>query len=85
MIRDYLVVGITEQFDDFLSVLDTLFPSYFNGISTAWQLQGEEITQKGATASKQYPSPANRAILTQRMKYEVDLYNIGKAQTKYSM
>ena len=30
------VVGITEQFDDFIAVLDAIFPGYFNGLISAW-------------------------------------------------
>ena len=29
-------MGITEQFDDFIAVLDAIFPGYFNGLISAW-------------------------------------------------
>ena len=29
-------MGITEQFDDFIAVLDAIFPDYFNGLISAW-------------------------------------------------
>ena len=90
------VVGITEQFDDFIAVLDAIFPDFFNGLISAWKaglfglqnfqnfsrkidiLEGEQITQKGATLTKSLPSNEARQELKKRMKYQIDLYNLAK-------
>ena len=38
--RSYLVVGLTEQMDDFFSVLEILFPTYFKNATHFWRKHG---------------------------------------------
>ena len=41
-------------------------------------LEGEQITQKGATLTKSLPSNEARQELKKRMKYQIDLYDLAK-------
>ena len=41
MEQKFLIVGLTEQIDDLFPVLEKMFPSYFKGITTHWEQQGE--------------------------------------------
>ena len=36
MVKNYGFVGITEQFDDVITVLEKLIPSFFDGLSEKW-------------------------------------------------
>jgi len=40
MDRNYLVVGLTEQMDDFFAVLQKIFPTYFTNITKIWRIEG---------------------------------------------
>ena len=44
MKEKFLVVGLTEQIDDFFPVLEKLFPAYFENISKKWNKQGDVCT-----------------------------------------
>mgnify|MGYP006944943195 CR=1 FL=1 len=37
---NYLVVGLTEQMDDFFVVLQKIFPTYFTNITKIWRIAG---------------------------------------------
>ena len=43
MSTNYLVVGVTEQMDDFFAVLQKIFPTYFTNITTIWRIKGTEF------------------------------------------
>jgi len=40
--KNYLVVGVTEQMDDFFVVLEKLFPTYFTNLTKFWRINGME-------------------------------------------
>ena len=40
VIKNYLVVGITSEFEDFLSVLEKLLPEFFTGASEIYKQPG---------------------------------------------
>ena len=39
--KHYLIVGITEQIDDFVTVLEKVFPTYFKGLNHVWIINGK--------------------------------------------
>ena len=41
---NYLVVGVTEEFQDFLSVLEKLLPDFFTGVLQLYKAPGEYIS-----------------------------------------
>ena len=43
VVQDYLVVGVVEEFDDFVKVLEILIPSFFRGAYAKWKSPGIEI------------------------------------------
>ena len=40
LLNEYFFVGITEQFDDVVTMLEKLIPSYFSGLSQKWLALG---------------------------------------------
>ena len=42
--RNYVVVGVTEQFGDFIGALEHLLPTYFKGANHFYQLSGKNVS-----------------------------------------
>ena len=40
VIKNYLVVGVTEEMDDFLFVLENLLPEFFKGVLNMYKAPG---------------------------------------------
>ena len=40
MEKNFLIVGITEQIDDFFAVIEKVFPTYFTNITAVWRSEG---------------------------------------------
>ena len=40
MLEYYFLVGITEQFEDMVTLLENLIPFYFNGLTQSWKELG---------------------------------------------
>ena len=38
--HNYLVVGVTEQMDDFFTTLEKIFPRYFKDVTQSWRITG---------------------------------------------
>lgn len=41
VIRNYLVVGVTEELEDFLFVLEKLLPEFFSGVLNIYRTPGQ--------------------------------------------
>jgi len=78
---NYLVVGVTEELQDFLSVLEKLLPDFFTGVLELYKAPGD-VLQKGMTttktANKKGPSPKVAAIVKKHLEIEYDFYNFVK-------
>ena len=43
VIRNYLVVGVTEELEDFLFVLEKLLPEFFSGVLNIYRTPGQWV------------------------------------------
>ncbi|RUS72716.1 hypothetical protein EGW08_019514 [Elysia chlorotica] len=76
--RHYLVVGITEDFDSFLSVLETILPRFYRGA----RLIGAQNRIVRRTARKIPPLPETRKQLEASKIYrmEREFYDFARAK-----
>ncbi|XP_043924868.1 uronyl 2-sulfotransferase [Protopterus annectens] len=71
----FLLVGILEELEDVLLLLERLLPHYFTGAFDIYK--SPDYRKQGnltGTVKKQIPSPEAVEVLYQRMKYEYDFY-----------
>ena len=40
VMKSYFVIGILEQFEDTLTLFETVMPKYFGGIKDVWKTDG---------------------------------------------
>lgn len=74
---NYLVVGVTEELQDFLSVLEKLLPDFFTGVLELYKAP-DDVLQKGMTTTKTVnkkgPSPKVEEIMKKHLELEYDFY-----------
>lgn len=46
VIRNYLVVGVTEELEAFLFVLEKLLPEFFSGVLNIYRTPGQCVSKK---------------------------------------
>lgn len=81
VIKNYLVVGLVEEFDDFVKVLEKLLPRFFKGAYKTWKIPDTTLHRKAAisqTRNKQQPSENVIAIAKERMTLEYEFYDFIK-------
>ncbi len=44
--RNFILVGLTEQMDDFFVMLQKIFPVYFRDITNFWRISGKNYMAK---------------------------------------
>ncbi|XP_028415482.1 uronyl 2-sulfotransferase-like [Dendronephthya gigantea] len=90
-VEKYLVVGILEEYEDFIKVLEKLLPNFFKGAYRESKTPDPNIPQKSVlslTRKKQKPSEKVIAISRGNMKLEYDFYDFVKKrfhQLKHSL
>lgn len=52
VIRNYLVVGVTEELEDFLFVLEKLLPEFFSGVLNIYRTPGQCVSKKKVKKEK---------------------------------
>ncbi|XP_051868987.1 uronyl 2-sulfotransferase a isoform X1 [Pristis pectinata] len=81
MNENYLLVGILEELEDVLLLLERLLPHYFKDASAIYHsAEYRKLGNGTITVKKQKPSPEALKVLFQRMRYEYDFYNYVKNQ-----
>ncbi|XP_066288134.1 uronyl 2-sulfotransferase-like isoform X2 [Branchiostoma lanceolatum] len=73
----FLVVGILEEFNDTLRVLEHLLPTFFKGAMSVWENPPQWVTQlynTSKTAKKQKPSPFIREKMRRKLRLEYEFY-----------
>ncbi|XP_048391406.1 uronyl 2-sulfotransferase a [Stegostoma tigrinum] len=81
MNENYLLVGILEELEDVLLLLERLLPHYFKDASAVYHSSAYKKLGNGTnTVKKQVPSLEALKVLYQRMRYEYNFYNYVKDQ-----
>ncbi|XP_069788358.1 uronyl 2-sulfotransferase a [Narcine bancroftii] len=81
MNENYLLVGILEELEDVLLLLERLLPHYFKDASTLYHsAEYRKLGNGTITVKKQKPSTEAFKVLFQRMRYEYEFYNYVKNQ-----
>uniref|UniRef100_A0A673JSR5 Uronyl 2-sulfotransferase-like n=1 Tax=Sinocyclocheilus rhinocerous TaxID=307959 RepID=A0A673JSR5_9TELE len=81
VIENFLLVGILEELEDVLLLLERLLPHYFSDVLSIYK--SPEFWKMGnltGTVKKHMPSLEALQVLYQRMKYEYDFYNFVRDQ-----
>ncbi|XP_038661201.1 uronyl 2-sulfotransferase a isoform X2 [Scyliorhinus canicula] len=77
--ENYLLVGILEELEDVLLLLERLLPHYFKDASAVYHsAEYRKLGNGTITVKKQVPSPEALKVLYQRMRYEYNFYNYVK-------
>lgn len=79
LLNNYLVVGILEDFQGTLQVLEKLLPKYFSGATRVWEKIEDRTVKNTATRKKELLSPKAYAILRRRMTLEFEFYEFAFA------
>lgn len=81
VLTSYLVVGVTEELEDFLSVLEKLLPQFFEGVVDIYKTPDDDLNSKMTTTKtlrKKGPSPEVQEIMKKHLELEYDFYNFVK-------
>ncbi|CAH3115588.1 unnamed protein product [Pocillopora meandrina] len=81
VMENYLVVGVTEQLEDFLFVLEKLLPEFFTGVLDTYKTPDDNLNSRMTstrTANKRGPSPEVQEIMKKRMELEYEFYDFVK-------
>jgi len=80
VLHNYFVIGILEDIENTLSLLERMIPSVFTGAPEIYEKIGDQILNQTMTAKKGTISEHSRRKLEQGpLRYQVDLYNLIKA------
>lgn len=81
VIENFLLVGILEELEDVLLLLERLLPHYFSDVLTIYKSPAFwKMGNLTGTVKKHMPTLEALQVLYQRMKYEYDFYNFIRDQ-----
>ncbi|XP_048062840.1 uronyl 2-sulfotransferase a isoform X2 [Chanodichthys erythropterus] len=81
VIENFLLVGILEELEDVLLLLERLLPHYFSDVLTIYKSPAFwKMGNLTGTVKKHMPTIEALQVLYQRMKYEYDFYNFIRDQ-----
>ncbi|XP_073527496.1 uronyl 2-sulfotransferase isoform X3 [Phyllobates terribilis] len=79
--ENFLLVGILEELEDVLLLLERFLPHYFKDVMSIYKNPDHrKLGNLTVTVKKTFPSPNALQVLYQRMKYEYEFYNYVKEQ-----
>ncbi|XP_063299399.1 uronyl 2-sulfotransferase [Pelobates fuscus] len=79
--ENFLLVGILEELEDVLLLLERFLPHYFKDVMTIYKNpEHRKLGNLTVTVKKSFPSPNALQVLHQRMKYEYEFYHYVKEQ-----
>ncbi|KAG8444452.1 hypothetical protein GDO86_009579 [Hymenochirus boettgeri] len=79
--ENFLLVGILEELEDVLLLLERFLPHYFKDVMTIYKNpEHRKLGNLTVTVKKAFPSPNALQVLYQRMKYEYEFYYFVKQQ-----
>lgn len=81
MNENFLLVGILEELEDVLLLLERFLPHYFKGVLSIYKdPEHRKLGNMTVTVRKTVPSPEAVQILYQRMRYEYEFYHYVREQ-----
>nr|XP_046228495.1 uronyl 2-sulfotransferase a isoform X1 [Scatophagus argus] len=81
VMENYLLVGILEELEDVLLLLERLLPHYFTGVLEIYNSPSyRKMGNMTGTVRKQTPTLEALQVLYQRMHYEYEFYNFIRDQ-----
>ncbi|XP_075410523.1 uronyl 2-sulfotransferase [Tenrec ecaudatus] len=79
--ENFLLVGILEELEDVLLLLERFLPHYFKGVLSIYKNpEHRKLGNLTVTVKKTVPSPEAVQILYQRMRYEYEFYHYVREQ-----
>ncbi|KAG8583015.1 hypothetical protein GDO81_008254 [Engystomops pustulosus] len=79
--ENFLLVGILEELEDVLLLLERFLPHYFKDVMSIYKNpEHRKLGNLTVTVKKTFPSPNALQVLYQRMKYEYEFYHYIKEQ-----
>lgn len=81
VLTNYLLVGVTEELEDFLFALEALLPEFFKGVLDMYKAPGDALSKKittTKTVKKKGPSAEVEKIMKKHLELEYDFYNFVK-------
>ncbi|XP_071480352.1 uronyl 2-sulfotransferase-like [Diadema antillarum] len=73
-VDNFLFVGIMEEYEDSLRVLERLIPTMYRGTSEQYFKNKGEFASNSKTAFKKEPSSKAAEIMRERLKYDYEFY-----------
>ncbi|XP_073725282.1 uronyl 2-sulfotransferase [Misgurnus anguillicaudatus] len=81
VLEHYLLVGLLEELEDVLLLLERLLPHFFSDVFKIYRSPDyRKLGNQTVTVHKQTPNLKALKVLYQRMEYEYKFYNFIKAQ-----
>ncbi|XP_074472279.1 uronyl 2-sulfotransferase a isoform X1 [Sebastes fasciatus] len=81
VVENYLLVGILEELEDVLLLLERLLPHYFTGVLSIYKSPDyKKMGNMTGTVRKHTPTLEALQVLYHRMRYEYDFYNFIRDQ-----
>ncbi|XP_072535253.1 uronyl 2-sulfotransferase a [Salminus brasiliensis] len=81
VLENFLLVGILEELEDVLLLLERLLPHYFSDVLTIYKSPAFwKVGNLTGTVKKHTPTLEALQVLYRRMKYEYDFYNFVRDQ-----
>uniref|UniRef100_A0A3P9KQ97 Uronyl 2-sulfotransferase n=1 Tax=Oryzias latipes TaxID=8090 RepID=A0A3P9KQ97_ORYLA len=81
VLENYLIVGILEELEEVLLMLERLLPHYFAGVLNIYKSpEYKKMGNMTGTVRKQTPSLEALKVLYHRMRYEYEFYNFIRDQ-----
>ncbi|TWW68848.1 Uronyl 2-sulfotransferase [Takifugu flavidus] len=81
VLENYLLVGILEELEDVLLLLERLLPHYFSGVLNIYKTPDyKKMGNLTGTVRKHTPSLEALQVLYHRMRYEYEFYNFIRDQ-----
>ena len=79
--KDYVLIGVLEQFDDTLEMLEYMMPHFYKDARQVWHSDEIQSGRNQTKSLKKTPlsKEADMKMKTTVLKYEVDLYDFCRA------
>ncbi|XP_071855061.1 uronyl 2-sulfotransferase-like [Apostichopus japonicus] len=77
-VDNYLVIGVTEEFTDWVRVLERLMPSMFRGAVEKYLELEDELRHILHTPFKIEPSPEHQETMKKRLRHDIEFYQYVK-------